>query len=189
MYVLILGLLMFIVPHSSRIIMPGVRSKLIDARGKNTVAGIHSVSSLVGIGLIIWGWMLYRPVSDLLYVAPDWGRYVASLFTWIALVLIFMNVKAAGRIVVLVKHPAITAMFFWAFAHLFTNGDYASLLLFGSFSIFAAADRVSLAMRGDPDPVFKSYKPDVIGLVGGTITFLVFYYWAHEFMFGASPAL
>lgn len=189
MYILLLGLGLFLIPHSTRIIMPSLRENFIETRGKNSWQAMYSISSVLGLGLIIWGWMLYRPEADIIYDVPEWGRYVTSAFLWAALVLTFMTASFAGRIVVWVKHPMVTSLFLWSTGHLFANGDMASLLLFGSFAVYAVADRISVATRHEPDPVFKSYLSDIVGLVGGTVAFLVLYYWAHEFMFGLSPMI
>ena len=51
-----------------------------------------------------------------------------------------------------VAHPMLAALMIWAFAHLLTNGDLASVLLFGSFLVYAAYDRLSVSGRPSPGP-------------------------------------
>ncbi|WDR01252.1 NnrU family protein [Devosia algicola] len=67
------------------------------------------------------------------------------------------------------------------------NGDMASVLLFGSFLVFAVVNGVSASGRGDPAPVVVGPRGDVVALVAGTVLYGVFLVWLHGFLFGVSP--
>ena len=53
---LILGLILFLGVHSLRIFAEGWRSAQIARRGEGAWKGLYSVVSIVGFGLIIWGY-------------------------------------------------------------------------------------------------------------------------------------
>ena len=63
----------------------------------------------------------------------------------------------------------------WAVAHLISNGDLGSIVLFGSFLAWAVYDRITLKRRTDPGappiPV-GGHRNDMIALVVGTILYL-----------------
>ncbi|MGZ3289081.1 MAG: NnrU family protein, partial [Xanthobacteraceae bacterium] len=63
----------------------------------------------------------------------------------------------------------------WAVAHLISNGDLGSIVLFGSFLVWAVYDRITLKRRTDPGapaiPV-GGHRNDVIALVVGTLLYL-----------------
>ena len=67
------------------------------------------------------------------------------------------------------RHPMLTALMIWAFAHLLANGDLASLLLFGSFLAFAVVDRISVMARASPGPLgdAKGGALHDIAVIGG----------------------
>jgi uncharacterized membrane protein len=77
----------------------------------------------------------------------------------------------------------------WAFAHLLVNGTLADVLLFGSFLLWAVADRISLKGRpARPLPGAPESKTnDVIIIVVGLALYLVFAFWAHEWLIGMRP--
>jgi uncharacterized membrane protein len=63
----------------------------------------------------------------------------------------------------------------WAVAHLISNGDLGSIVLFGSFLVWAVYDRITLKRRTDPGaPPFPvgGHRNDVIALVLGTLLYL-----------------
>ncbi|VAW17651.1 hypothetical protein MNBD_ALPHA12-2327, partial [hydrothermal vent metagenome] len=92
-----------------------------------------------------------------------------------------------GRIRVLVKHPMLWGTFFWSAGHLMANGDLASVILFGSFLVYSIVDRVASYIKGDPNPVFVSYRSDIIAIVAGTVLYLIFALWIHGYLFGVTP--
>jgi uncharacterized membrane protein len=61
-------------------------------------------------------------------------------------------------------------------AHLVSNGDLGSILLFGSFLAWAGYDRMTLKHRADagaPSIASGGYRNDVIALVVGTALYLI----------------
>jgi len=187
MTVLVLGLVLFFVPHSVPVFFPGLRESAVSRLGERTWKGLYSLLSLAGLGLIVWGWMLFRPDAPDVYTPPDRGRDVTYIFVFLAFVLFSVPRSKPGRIMVLIKHPMMWGVILWAGGHLLANGDLASVLLFGSFLAYAIAGRLAEAVKGDPSPVFVSYRSDLIALGGGAVFYAVFVLWIHGFLFGVTP--
>ena len=61
---LILGLLLFLGMHSVRIFAKGWRSQVIAQRGGGAWKGLYALVSLVGFGLIVWGYGQARPMNS-----------------------------------------------------------------------------------------------------------------------------
>jgi uncharacterized membrane protein len=64
----------------------------------------------------------------------------------------------------------------WAVAHLVSNGDLGSMILFGSFLLWAGYDRISLKYRTDPGaPLLPAggRRNDVIAIVVGSVLYLL----------------
>src|SRR5215831_6146462 len=77
----------------------------------------------------------------------------------------------------------------WAAAHLISNGDLGSIVLFGSFLAWAVYDRITLKRRTDPGapPVpVGGRRSDIVALIGGTILYLALGLVFHPLVVGVS---
>ena len=66
MAILVLGLVIFLGLHSTRIVAEGGRAKAIARLGEGPWKGVYSVLSLVGFVLIVWGFAHARSDAPLL---------------------------------------------------------------------------------------------------------------------------
>ena len=191
MLILIVGLILFLGMHSVRIVSPQFRDRVIAERGENTWKGIYTVVSIVGFGLIIWGFSIARFSAPILYTPPVWLAHITLLLMLISFVLLAVYGTPAGRIKAAVKHPMLLAVKVWAFAHLLANGDLASVLLFGGFLVWAIADRISVKRRfpsGHEPPVETGpVRNDIVAIVAGTAVYLLFVWKLHEWLIGVPP--
>jgi uncharacterized membrane protein len=187
MTVLILGLIIFLSVHSLRIFAEPARNRWLEARGEGGFKGIYSVISLIGLVLIVWGYGMARADGPpVLYDPPLWTRHISYLLMLPVFVFLLASVFP-GRISDALKHPLLVAVKAWALAHLITNGDLASVLLFGSFLVWAVVDRISVKRRAGPafrPPVSRKPANDIIAGVGGLLVYAVFLVWAHAALIG-----
>jgi len=183
--VFIFGLVLFLGAHSARSLVPGVRQKVIDGRGVGAWKGAAALASLVGLGLMIWGWQLYRPQAPEIFVPPEWGRSTANVLVPLGFVcMAAAYAQPVGRLKATLQHPFVTGVALWALAHLLVNGDLASILLFGGFLLFTVVYRVSVARRGEASVAFVSMRGDAIAVLAGAIGYALFYVGLHSFLFG-----
>jgi uncharacterized membrane protein len=186
MAILILGLVVFFAVHCVRIVAPGFRAGQV-AANQGRWKGLYSLASLVGFALIVWGWISFRPVAPDVYVPPDWGRHVTIVLVLLAFIAIPTAYQPPGRIRTWLRHPFLAAIILWSLGHLFANGDLASVLLFGSFLAYGIVDRIAVAFRPDPPPVYAGPRGDIVGIVVGLVLFAIFVFGLHAFLFGVSP--
>ena len=137
---LILGLILFLGVHSVRIFAEGWRTAQIAQRGEGAWKGLYSVASIVGFGLIIWGYGLAREQPTVLWPPQLWARHLASLLTLVAFILLAAAYVPKNGIKAWVHHPMVLGVKVWALAHLLANHTLADLLLFGSFLVWAVLD-------------------------------------------------
>jgi uncharacterized membrane protein len=188
MAVLIVGLVLFLGVHSIAIFAPGWRARMRSSLGEGPWKGLYALISLVGFGMIIYGFGLARLSPVVLYSPPSWMRHI----TFLLMLPVFPLIIAAylpGRIKTAMKHPMLAAVKFWALGHLLANGLLADVLLFGGFLAWAVLDRISLKRR--PPQAIRTAPPgrfnDVIAVVLGLVLYALFIGWAHVKLFGVSP--
>ncbi len=190
MLLLILGLLIFIGIH----IVPTAtdfRREVVARSGEGPYKGLFSLVSLIGFALIVYGYhkiQLNPGKNPQLWQPPLWGRHV-TLALMLPVFPLLVATYLPGRIAGLVRHPMITAVKFWALAHLFVRGDLASLLLFLGLLAWAVYDRITLKKREAAGAVTVKSGPlvnDVIAIVGGLVLYAVFAKWGHPALIGVA---
>ncbi len=190
MSALILGLLMFLGMHSARIVAEGWRTQVIAQRGPGAWKGLYTVVSLVGFGLIIWGYGQARLTPVVLWNAPVWGRHLAGLLMLVALLLLAAAQVPGNGIKARVHHPMVLGVKVWALAHLLANNTLADVLLFGSFLVWAVLDFRSSRQRdraaGTVYPPGSAARTAVTVVVGVGV-WALFAFGLHLWLFGVRP--
>lgn len=189
MFLLIVGLVLFLGVHSISIVNPSLRDNVIAGQGRAVWLGAYSIIALAGLVLIVWGYSMARLDPTVVYVPPFWLRHV-SLLLLVFVFPLFVAAYFPGRIRTATKHPMLVAVKLWAVAHLLANGNLADVLLFGSFLVWAVADRISLKRRVSVTPV-PSLSPskwnDLIVVVVGLLIYGFFIAGGHLMLIGVSP--
>lgn len=190
MLILILGLVLFLGPHSVRIFAEGWRTRQLARLGELKWKGLYSVLSGVGLALIIYGYALARVQPVMLWTAPVWGRHLAGLLTLIAFILLAAAYVPRNHIKARIGHPMLLAVKVWAFAHLLANGSLNALVLFGAFFAWAVLDFI-VARRRDR-AMGTRYSPgtparDLVTVAVGLIAWAVFAFALHAWWIGVSP--
>jgi uncharacterized membrane protein len=184
---LILGLVLFLGVHTVRIVADGWRTQTIARIGEGPWKGLYSVVSLVGFGLIIWGFSQARMAPTPLWSPPMGMRHLAWLLTWLAFVLLVAAYVPGNHFKAWVHHPMVLAVKTWALAHLLANGNLADVLLFGSFLVWAVFDFASARRRDRAAAVRYApgrVVPTLITLVVGTLAWAGFAMWLHGMWIG-----
>lgn len=144
MSLLFLGLALFLGVHLVPFAV-SAREALVARLGKNGYRGAFSAVSLLGFVLLIVG-MKSAPFVHV-FTPPSWGRGVTFALMG-AFAVCFAALYLPTNLKRVTAHPMLWGTAFWGAAHLFSNGDLASLALFGGFLVFALLDMWSLNRRG-----------------------------------------
>jgi uncharacterized membrane protein len=187
---LILGLLIFLGAHSVKMLAPGWRDAQLARMGENGWKGVYSLVSVVGLGLIIWGFGVARVDSPALWIPPIWTRHLAASLTLPAFILLVAAYLPGSRIKAAVGHPMVAGVKLWALSHLLANGKLVDVVLFGAFLVWAVANFISARRRdrvaGRSYPVRKGLRDAmVVGI--GVVAWLLFAYFGHTWLIGVSP--
>ena len=190
MTVLILGLILFLGPHSVRIVAEPWRTQMLQRLGEKPWKGLYSLVSLIGFALIIWGYGLARYDPVVLWQPPVAMRHIASLLTLASFILLTAAYVPGNSIKARLRHPMILGVKLWAFGHLLATAKLADVVLFGAFLLWAILD--FRAARGRDRALGTTYAA---GSMGGTLVTLVlgvaawaaFAFWAHAAWIGIAP--
>ena len=183
--VLIVGLVIFFASHVF-VAARDKRAALIAKLGQGGYRALFSIVSLVGLGLIVWGFAAYRAEG----MIPVWSPPAFMRHITVGLVLIAIIVLCAYRvpshIQAWTKHPMLAGIKIWAFAHLLANGDLGSILLFGSFLAWAVVARIAAKRRGDlgPQATPKGWRNDILIVIGGVVVYLLLGFYFHPYVIG-----
>lgn len=190
MGVLILGLVLFLGVHSTRIVAEGWRQATIARMGEQPWKGAYSVVSLAGFAVLVWGYALARQHPVLLWTPPRGMAHVTALLTLVAFVLFTAAYVPRNQIKARLHHPMILGVKTWAFGHLIANGTLADEVLFGAFLVWAIFDFVAARRRdraaGTVYPAGTAART-AIAVVVGVVTWAVFAFWLHGVLIGVRP--
>ncbi len=190
MWMLIVGLFLFLATHSVRVFAEPWRRGVIERQGANQFKVAYSVVSLAGFLLIIYGYGLARQAPVVLYSPPVFTKHLAALLTLVAFILLTAAYVPGTRLKAAVKHPMVLGVKTWAFAHLLANGTLHDVLLFGSFLVWAVLSFRAARKRDAAEGI--SYPPgsavrDVINVLVGTGLWAGMAFWAHGAWIGVRP--
>jgi uncharacterized membrane protein len=190
MAMLVLGLVLLLGVHSTRLIAPGLRDAGVARLGLLPWKILYAVLSLIGLVLIVQGYGEARMTPTLLWAPPVWTRHLAALLTLPAFVLMACAYVPGTRIRAKLGHPMVAGVKIWAFAHLIANGTLADLLLFGSFLVWSVVMFATLRRRDRAAGVRRpagSASRDAIAIVAGIVGWAVFAGWLHLALIGVKP--
>jgi uncharacterized membrane protein len=166
---MILGLALFIGAHVF-VTMREHRAVAVYRLGEWPYKGLMSLVSLVGIILIGYGFARYRAAGMInVWSPPAFMRHITDLLVWPAIVFV-VAAYSRGDIARKLKHPMLVGVKLWALAHLLSNEDLGSIILFGS-------------ILGPPIP-YRGRTNDIIAVVVGTLLYLALGFWFHPYVIG-----
>ncbi len=184
---LILGLVLFLGLHSVRIVADDWRTQTIARIGAQPWKGIYSLISLLGFGLIIWGYGQARMAPVPLWSPPPAMRHIAYLLTLLSFVLLVAAYVPGNSVKAMVHHPMVLGVKVWALAHLLANGNLADVVLFGAFLLWAVFDFSAARRRDRAGAVHYPagrLAPTLLTVVIGTLAWVGFALWLHGWWIG-----
>lgn len=193
MILLCIGLILFIGIHSVRIVSEDFRTQFIQKRGEGAWKGVYTVISLVGFGLLIYGYGLTRLEPTYIWNPPIVTRHIASLLMLFSFVLLAAAYVPNNAIKARLRHPMTMAVKIWAFSHLIANGRLGDILLFGTFLAWAVLTIISCKKRDRLAGITNdgasntSTMATVSTVAVGLVAYCVFAIWLHVRLIGVSP--
>lgn len=185
MTVLVLGLTLFFAPHVLREL--DLRQALKDALpSEGAYMGLYSLVSLAGLVLIIWGKSL-APFQMIWQPVYEWRSLSLILMIPVMICIVAGNVPLSYLRKIL-RNPMLVGILLWSLSHLWSNGDLASMLLFGSFALWSSVKMCTLRAVVDVQPKSPGFIWDIISLLVGLGLYAVIGLY-HGELFGVGVSL
>lgn len=189
MTLLILGIILFLATHLIRVVAPGFRLSMIGRFGETGWRVINSLMSLVSLVVLIWGYATAPFIN--LWFPPTGMNHLTVTLMLLAMICLVAGFLPAGHIAARTKHPIVLSIKIWAAAHLLSNGDLASVLLFASLLAWGVVLRINYKRRLRAGELvlrpFVSARYDAFAVVGGLVLWAVFLLGLHELLIGVAP--
>jgi uncharacterized membrane protein len=137
MLVLIVGLVLFLGVHSTRVFADGWRSTMVAKLGPMPWKGLYSIASILGFIVLVWGFRMARQDTLVLYATPRWMVHVTAVLMVLSMILFVAAYTPRNWFRAKLHHPQLISVKVWAVAHLLSNGVAADVVLFGAFLAWA----------------------------------------------------
>jgi uncharacterized membrane protein len=128
--ILLCGLTLLLIAIMSR--ETGLRSLLIIRTGKWFYRMVISLVAIGGVALIIVG-RVESPFVQIWVPLWEWREFTYPL-TLFAFILLGSELLPNGYLKSNLQHPGYAGVLLWGLAHLISNGDLASIVLFGTLA-------------------------------------------------------
>ena len=152
-----------------------LKNTLVNKLGKMPYMGLFSLVAGLGLGLIIYG----KGSADFI---PLWqpipgAHWAPVILMWPTLILLAWA-ELPCSIKSTLRHPMLLGILLFSVSHLFANGDLASVLLIGSFGLYAMLTMYRLGFQRDKTAT-KTSTPgwNLLGVAVGTLAYgLIFFF-------------
>lgn len=181
---LLFGILLFGGIHLFSMLLPAVRDALKARLGEKLWKGFFALVSFVGLGFMIWGFLLSRSgplAADWLYVPADWGRHVTMLLVLLAFICLAAS-YGRGYLKLWLQNPMSIGIALWAAGHLLSNGKRTDVYLFGTFLLVALLDIFLSTLRGKIPVYEPQLRSDVIAVIAGMVLYVIFLFGFHPYV-------
>ena len=179
MNLLILGIVIFFSIHLVPI--SPLKNILISRLGENKYKGLFSLIALVGLLIIIYGfssadfYLIWDPLT--------YSKEIALALMPISIVLL-AAANMQTNIKRFIKNPMLIGILIWSIVHLIANGDLRSIILFGSFGVYAIIDIIfSKKISTTNDTANYTLTKDIIVVIIGLLVYAITVYF-HRYIAG-----
>ncbi|MGF1660234.1 MAG: NnrU family protein [Rubrimonas sp.] len=186
MLVILLGLLLWTIPHVYKAAAPASHAALVGQWGEGPVKIAVTAASVLAIALMVWGYAIEGGYANV-FTPPTWGWHLNNLLMLFSMILLGAgHMKSNVRQVI--RHPMLTAALIWSVAHILANGTGRAVLLFGGLGAWAVLHMILLNRRDGAwvRPPKSPVKKDAIAIVAGVVVYgaVAMIHWK---VFGLSP--
>ena len=182
MKALYLGMVLFFGTHL--LAYTPAKSAVLARGGERAWRASFSVLSIVGLGLLVWGYSGTRAgplAANIVWYPPESARHITMLLVLLGMVAVAASFHK-GYLKKWLRNPMSVGVGLWAAGHLLANGKFASVLLFGAFLAQSLIDIAINEIRGNVPRHEPRAAHDAIAVAGGLLLFAFFALVFHPYV-------
>ena len=183
MTILIIGIFLFGGTHLFSVVLAPMRNRLAAWAGEARYKGVYSIISVVGLGMMFWGYGLTRDNGEMFYMPAANARHMTMFLVLVGF--IFMA-AAYGKsyLKYWLQNPFSVGVCLWSIGHLIANGKIAVVLIYLTFLVVAVLDIVNNMVRGNR-PIFEpTAKSDFVAVLAGLAVYVLMLFVFHPYVLG-----
>jgi uncharacterized membrane protein len=179
---LVLGVLLWSGVHLLPSLGASTRSGWIGRIGEDKYKGGFSLALVLALVLMVVGW---RGTSPVPVYAPLPVAVELAIPLMALSLLLFVASAVATNIKRVLRHPQLTGMAVWATAHLLSNGDSRSIVLFGGLGSWAILEMIFIGRRDGAwqKPEAVPLQAELRPILAAAVAFALLYF-AHPYIAG-----
>lgn len=181
MTVLIIGLFLFGGSHLFSILFPPVRNRLMAWLGETRFKGVYAIVSVIGLGMMFWGYALTRNNGGLYYVPLPGARHLTMLLVLVGFVCMAAS-SGQGYIRKWLQNPFSIGISLWSIGHLIANGKTPVVLIYLTFLVVAALDIANNMARGNKPTFEPRLQSDVLAVLAGLLIYALMLFIFHPYI-------
>jgi uncharacterized membrane protein len=190
MAILVLGLVLFLGVHSTRIFADGWRTAMIAKMGALPWKALYAIASIAGFVVIVIGFKMARQETLVLWVSPAWMKHATAVLMMLSFILFVAAYIPRNWFKTRLHHPQVLSVKTWAVAHLLSVGVAADVVLFGAFLLWAVLSFRAARQRDRANnTVYPPYNAigTVVTIATGLVAWSIFALLLHGPLIGVRP--
>lgn len=144
MSLLVLGILLWSGTHLFVALGQEQRARIVAGIGLRPYKILFALTLVVALVMIVLGWRSTPPTA--LWLPAPGLRHLTMTLMPIAVIL-FLSARLPTDIKQFIRHPQLTGVKLWAVAHLLSNGETRSVVLFGGLLAWAVLEVIFINRR------------------------------------------
>lgn len=141
---LLVGIGLWSVVHLFPRLAPGWKQGLVERLGLMPYQGLFSLFIVASLVLMVAGWRGTVPTQ--FFQPPAWAPAVTGVMMALAAIL-FVSSRAPTDIRRVLRHPQLASVMLFCLAHMLSNGDSRSALLFSGLGLWAVVEILMIDHR------------------------------------------
>lgn len=187
MVTLILGALLFAVPHFASSLVPALRDRLMARFGEGAYKGVYSLVTLLGAVLMVYAYWTTRGSGEMLYTPTGTLRHATMGLATLGIILIAAG-QGKSHIRLWLQNPFSIGMSLWAIGHLLSVGKFAADWFWLTVLAVALLD-IAVSMARGKKPQFQpAWRSDIIAIVAGLVVTGLLVSLFHPYVLGVHLA-
>ncbi|MDE2383349.1 MAG: hypothetical protein KGO53_01920 [Alphaproteobacteria bacterium] len=184
---LVLGMLLFVLPHWFSSLAPAVRDRFKARYGERAFKGVYALVSWLGLAIIIYVYWQTRGNGEVLYVPAEGMRHATMGLATLGMIVLASS-HGKSHIRLWLQNPMSVGVALWSVGHLLSVGKPAVVAFYAALLLVAVVDIAASMARGKRPDFEPTWRSDIIGVIAGLVVTALLVLLFHPYVLGVTVA-